>query len=126
MTVVGLDHVQLAAPPGCEEAARLFYGATVGLTELAKPQSLQARGGVWFKLGRQELHIGVEKHFSAAHKAHPALRVASTDGLDALARRLTDSGAEVAWDDALPGIRRFYTQDPWRNRVELLAHMSQP
>jgi hypothetical protein len=26
MTIVGLDHVQIAAPPGCEGDARRFYG----------------------------------------------------------------------------------------------------
>jgi hypothetical protein len=35
--------------------------------------------------------------------------------------RLAAAGAPVAWDDALPGARRFYTEDPWGNRLELLA-----
>jgi catechol 2,3-dioxygenase-like lactoylglutathione lyase family enzyme len=48
--VATLDHVQVAAPPGCEAAARAFYGELLGA----------------------------------------------------------------------PGIRRFYTSDPWGNRIELL------
>jgi hypothetical protein len=67
------------------------------------------------------LHIGVEEPFSPALKAHPALRVAATE-LDALADSLAAAGANVHWDDALAGIRRFYTQDPWGNRIELLAY----
>jgi hypothetical protein len=41
--------------------------------------------------------------------------------LEALAERLTAAGASVRWDQALPGERRFYTDDPWGNRIEFLA-----
>jgi catechol 2,3-dioxygenase-like lactoylglutathione lyase family enzyme len=115
-----LDHVQLAAPPGCEAPARRFYGELLGLRELVKPPALASRGGVWFELAGGQLHIGVETDFRPARKAHPALRVAA-DALDELARRLTDGGAPVRWDAELPGIRRFFTDDPWGNRLELLA-----
>jgi catechol 2,3-dioxygenase-like lactoylglutathione lyase family enzyme len=118
--VRALDHVQLAAPPGCEAAARRFYGDVLGLVELPKPPALRGRGGVWFALGPGELHIGVEEDFAPARKAHPGLRVGPGE-LDALAARVAAAGAPVTWDDALPGIRRFYTQDPWGNRLELLG-----
>jgi catechol 2,3-dioxygenase-like lactoylglutathione lyase family enzyme len=106
---VRLDHVQVAAPPGCEEAARAFYGRVLGLREVEKPEALRARGGVWF----EHLHVGVEEEFTPARKAHPAFVV---DDLDALAARIGD----VEWDDAVPGVRRFYAHDPFGNRLELL------
>ena len=112
MTITGIDHVQVAAPNGCEAEARAFYGALLGLEELPKPQALRGRGGCWFRAGAQELHVGVEEPFVAARKAHPGLVV--TD-LDALAERLR----EVVWDDAIPGARRFYTDDPFGNRLEI-------
>ena len=31
MGIEGLDHVQLAAPPGCEAEARRFFGELLGL-----------------------------------------------------------------------------------------------
>jgi hypothetical protein len=65
--ITGLDHVQVAAPPGCEAEARGFYG----------------------------LHV--------------------------LAERLTLAGAPVHWDAEIPGVARFFTEDPWGNRIELLA-----
>lgn len=118
--MIGLDHVQLAAPPGCDAEARRFYGDVIELAEVPKPESLRERGGVWFSLGAQQLHIGVEECFQPARKAHPALRV-PPDDLDPLAGRLASAGAKVVWDASLPGVRRFYTEDPWGNRVEMLA-----
>ncbi|MGH3029486.1 MAG: VOC family protein [Gaiellaceae bacterium] len=119
--LAGLDHVQVAAPPGCEAEARRFYGELLGLAEIAKPESLAAAGGVWFACGAQELHVGVAEDFAPATKAHPGLRVTDAAALDELAERLRAAGARVEPDDRLPGRRRFYTQDPWGNRVELLA-----
>jgi catechol 2,3-dioxygenase-like lactoylglutathione lyase family enzyme len=119
--IIGLDHVQVAAPPGCEAEARGFYGRLLGLAELEKPAALAARGGVWFACGAQQLHVGVTADFAPARKAHPALAVAGAADLDALAERLTGAGAFVRWDAELPGVARFYTEDPWGNRIELLA-----
>ena len=119
--MLALDHVQIAAPPGCEEAARRFYGELLGLTEIDKPEPLRARGGAWFALaGGCQLHVGVEELFVPARKAHPAFSVAREEALDALAERLAAAGAPAAWDEAL-AVRRFYTEDPWGNRLELLA-----
>jgi catechol 2,3-dioxygenase-like lactoylglutathione lyase family enzyme len=117
---IELDHVQFAAPPACEATARRFFGALLGLAEIEKPEPLRARGGVWFALGERQLHIGVEANFEPARKAHVALRVEAAE-LDDLAARLAAAGSPVIWDDALPGERRFYCEDPWGNRIELLA-----
>lgn len=118
--VVGVDHVQLAAPAGCEGEARRFFGEVLGLPEITKPPLLHGRGGVWFIVGSQQLHVGVQEPFFPARKAHPALRVAP-GRLDQMAERLLAAGAVVTWDDALPQYRRFYTDDPWGNRIELLG-----
>jgi ribosomal protein S18 acetylase RimI-like enzyme len=114
--IAGVDHVQVAAPPGCEEAARAFYGDLLGLEEIPKPEALRARGGVWFAVGDEELHIGIEQDFKPAWKAHPALAVARARELRALAHRLDAAGHKVRWDGP-----RFYVADPFGNRLELLA-----
>lgn len=118
--ITGLDHVQVAAPPGAERAARRFYGELLGLAEVVKPAALQARGGVWFQIGAQELHVGTSEAFAPALKAHPGLTV-SAAGLADLAERLAAAGHAVTWDETIPTIRRFFTADPWGNRLELLA-----
>jgi catechol 2,3-dioxygenase-like lactoylglutathione lyase family enzyme len=117
---IRLDHVQIAAPPGCEAEARRFFGELIGLPELEKPEPLRGRGGVWFAVGDRQLHVGVEAEFAAAHKAHPAFSLPAGE-LDLVAGRLASSGAELSWDSTLPGQRRFYCQDPWGNRIEFLA-----
>jgi catechol 2,3-dioxygenase-like lactoylglutathione lyase family enzyme len=61
-----LHHVLLAIPPGGEDVARAFYGGVLGMTELAKPESLRQRGGCWFRGGGWEVHLGAEKDFVAA------------------------------------------------------------
>ena len=121
--IVGLDHVQVAAPARCEVAARRFYGDVLELDEVEKPPQLAARGGVWFRVGEHELHVGVADPFVPAVKAHPALGVVSVQALELLADRLEMSGFPVRWADAgeLPGVTRFFVDDPWGNRVELVA-----
>jgi len=117
---IGLDHVQVAAPGGGEDDARRFYGELLGMPELPKPAALQVRGGVWFACGAHQLHVGIAEPFMPAAKAHPALAVRAHE-LDPLAERLREAGHPVQWDDAVPGTRRFYTADPWGNRLELVA-----
>jgi ribosomal protein S18 acetylase RimI-like enzyme len=114
--IVGVDHVQVAAPPGSEEAARAFYGELLGLPELDKPERLRARGGAWFAVGDQQLHVGIEEDFAPARKAHPAFALPRAADLRALAERLAQAGHPVDWDGP-----RIYVADPFGNRLELLA-----
>jgi catechol 2,3-dioxygenase-like lactoylglutathione lyase family enzyme len=120
MDILHIDHVQLAAPRGCEDEARFFFGELLGLDEIEKPALLRERGGAWFSLGTQQIHVGVDRAFVPAEKAHPAFRT-SSEGLGRVAERLTTGGATVTWDDSVPGVRRFFTADPWGNRLEFLA-----
>lgn len=115
--ILRIDHIQLAAPRGCEAAAREFYGAILGLREIEKPDALRGRGGCWFECSGQQLHIGIEANFQPAKKAHPAFAVRDLEGLR---EALVAKGIRISDDDALPGVKRFYTEDPWGNRLEFL------
>ena len=119
--ITRIDHIQLAAPKGCELAARAFYGSILGLPEIEKPASLRARGGCWFQCGDQQLHIGVEPDFHPAKKAHPAFAVSD---LARLRETLQAHAVKIADDNSLPGTGRFYTVDPWGNRLEFLEQSS--
>jgi catechol 2,3-dioxygenase-like lactoylglutathione lyase family enzyme len=116
VSITGIDHVQVAAPRGCEQAARDFYSGLLGLEEIEKPEPLRARGGAWFRAGAQQLHVGVEEPFAPARKAHPGLLAADLDDLQA---RLVAAGCNVQNDDALADARRFYVHDPFGNRLEV-------
>ncbi len=117
MTVVGIDHVQLAMPVGREDDARRSYSGLLGIPEASKPAALASRGGVWFERGSLKVHLGVEADFKAARKAHPGLLV---DEFDAFVARLRAAAVVVAADDALNGRRRAYIDDPFGNRSELI------
>jgi catechol 2,3-dioxygenase-like lactoylglutathione lyase family enzyme len=124
--IAGIDHVQLAAPPGSEERLRAYYTGVLGMTELVKPPVLAGRGGCWFGAGDAVLHLGIEADFRPARKAHPGIRVT---GIHTFAKGLRARGAEIVWDDDLPGHSRFYCEDPVGNRLEFLertATMREP
>ncbi len=118
MRISYIDHVQLAMPKGKEAEAAAFYAGALGLSEVVKPDALKANGGIWFGNDSVNIHIGVEADFRPAKKAHPALRV---DDLDALAARLEMAGFVVIWDDRLPNTQRFYSEDPYGNRIEFMV-----
>jgi catechol 2,3-dioxygenase-like lactoylglutathione lyase family enzyme len=119
---VGIDHVQLAAPPGAEPAARAFFGDLLGMPELAKPPALAVRGGCWFSCGAAQIHVGIEADFRAAKKAHPALRLRDAAALAELRARLEAAGVPVRDDgERVEGLVRFFAEDPWGNRLELVA-----
>src|SRR5581483_9765365 len=108
---------QLAIPIGEEERARDFYGRVLGLAEIAKPENLRKRGGLWFTLGARQFHLGADKNFVPAKKAHPAFLVAD---VGELARLLKANGHEVVSDELLEGYDRIYADDPFGNRLEFL------
>ncbi|MEM8882510.1 MAG: VOC family protein [Planctomycetota bacterium] len=107
----GLDHIQIAMPAGREDEARAFYGGLLGLREVAKPAELAKSGGCWFRGGRAEIHVGVQKDFQPSRKAHPGLRVVD---FDAVHEKL---GGEI--DTKIPGVRRLFLKDPFGNRIEI-------
>lgn len=117
MPIVGLDHVQIAIPVGGEDDARRFYGGLLGLTEIPKPAALGDRGGCWFAGDRVAIHLGAETDFRPARKAHVALLVEDVDGLRSA---LDAAGVPTRDDDASIGVRRFYADDPFGNRLELI------
>jgi catechol 2,3-dioxygenase-like lactoylglutathione lyase family enzyme len=112
-----IDHVQLAAPKGCEPKARDFFGEILGFQEIEKPEELKKRGGVWFEFGGFQIHIGVEDNFTPAKKAHPAFEVQNLDGLKI---KLIEKKVLYIEDNNLPGAKRIHTTDPFGNRLEFL------
>lgn len=118
MAVVGIDHVQLAIPPGGEPDAERFFVDLLGMARVPKPEPLAARGGCWFESGSVQVHVGVEEDFRPARKAHPALAVTE---LDDLVARLERAGVEVRTGDTVDGRVQRFVDDPFGNRIELVG-----
>ena len=117
MAILRINHVQLAMPRGLEDQARRFYGGVLGLREIPKPAALAARGGAWFELGDAQLHLGVDPEFHPAKKAHVAFDV---EDLDTVAARCQAAGYAPRRGDQIPGQRRFFVDDPFGNRLEVV------
>ena len=113
-----IDHIQLAMSKGEEARARAFWQDVIGLTEIEKPASLRGRGGCWFALDGAELHIGVEDPFSPAQKAHPCFVVSD---LAAVKIAVKAAGHVIKLDAPIAGRDRFFTEDPFGNRLEFIA-----
>lgn len=120
MTILSIDHVQLAIVPGRESEARAFYGHVLGLIEVPKPAPMAARGGMWFQSAEPPLvkvHLGLEPGFVPSLKAHPAFVV---DDLEALLERARAAGHRTLNEAPLDGYQRAFVYDPFGNRIELM------
>jgi catechol 2,3-dioxygenase-like lactoylglutathione lyase family enzyme len=119
---IKIDHVQLVIPAGEEERARKFYGRLLGLEEVEKPDSLKSTGGVWYKIGDSELHLGIEKDGTAKtglKKEHPAFEIS---GLNEVKNYLAENRVNIKEEIPIPGRERFSIYDPFGNRIELLEY----
>ena len=117
MSVRRIDHILIAMPPGREDEARAFYHGILGLDEKVKPPQLAARGGCWFENGGLKVHLGVEKNFIPARKAHPAFIV---DNLAEMVTKATQAGYKITADEPIEGYDRRHIDDPFGNRIELI------
>lgn len=115
-----IDHIQLTVPRDQEDAARRFYGHSLGLQEIPKPEPLQKRGGAWYQVGPTQLHLSVEdipREQNRASKRHVCFLVPDLAAAEQAARA---SGLDVIPDkQPIDGFVRFYLRDPGGNRIEL-------
>lgn len=111
-----LSHINITMPKDSEEIARSFYAGLLGLPEIAKPESIRNRGGVWFDADGLDVHLSIEDQRGPADAyRHFGLECADVDGLRARLRFAgisTEDGRPVPW-------RRFFVHDPFGNRIEI-------
>ena len=112
-----IDHVQLAMPSEKEDSAREFYNGVLGIPEVKKPMELAKRGGVWFESDSIKIHLGVDKDFIPAKKAHPGLEV---DNVAVLSEILSKHGYGITRDHSISDCIRIFVNDPFGNRLEFL------
>ena len=117
MPILRLDHVQIAIPVASEDRARAFYSGTLGFIEIEKPPQMAERKSIWFVADAVNLHLGIERDFHPAKRAHPAFVV---DGLDAILAACERDGLTTKPDTSFNGFRRVHVFDPFGNRLELM------
>ena len=116
-----IDHVQIAIPKSGENDARIFFRDLLALDELPKPSAMESRGGCWFAMADRQIHLGIDADFRPAKKAHIAL---NTDSLDELRARLEGAGYQTEDNDDVDGRKRFFTHDPFGNRIEFIDRIA--
>ena len=116
--LANIHHIQLAMPAGGEHEARTFYRDLFGLEEKEKPDELKKRGGCWFEDGSLRVHLGVDENFIPARKAHPCFQVQE---FEVLREKLQTAGLETTNAGSIDGLSRFFVNDPFGNRIEIMA-----
>ena len=123
MPIIGLHHAQITIPRGAEAQGRQFYCDLLGLPEIAKPQSLQGRGGFWLQVGVQQVHVGTEDGVvREASKAHLAYLV---DDIQAWQTLFLALGIAILDGVPIPGYARFEIRDPFGNRIEFIQSLAE-
>jgi len=112
-----IDHIQLAFPEGQVDKARQYFVKVWGMIEDERPSGLHKSEGAWFRKGHCIIHVGMDPNFKAQKKGHPAIIV---DDIDSFAETLQEHNYEVRWNESIDGVKRFFTDDPFGNRIEII------
>ena len=121
--VIEFHHVNVTVPSDLEQAAKNFYGTTLGLTEVRKPEASRGRGGAWYQLGSMQLHLSIEEN--AGHQNSSRHVCFVVEKLDRAQENLAAAGIEILPDPRpVPGTKRFYVRDPGNNLIEIAERKS--
>ena len=118
-TVQRIHHAAVVVPTDRLDEARRFYGAVLGLRETERPESELGRPGAWYGLGETELHIQCRDNAPVDESdRHPAFIIGD---VTALKERLHNHGVDVLDAPTLMGRERFFSRDPFGNRLEFMT-----
>jgi catechol 2,3-dioxygenase-like lactoylglutathione lyase family enzyme len=120
MAVIRLQHASVPMTTDGNDKARHFYGETLGLTEVTPPDVLGTERFVWFTIGDSgdEIHCYTDDRGGNSPGQHLCIQVEDPAGVRSA---LEAGGYETADTDAIPNRPRFFTTDPFGNRVEISA-----
>ncbi|HXV26205.1 MAG TPA: VOC family protein [Alphaproteobacteria bacterium] len=118
--ICSIDHVQVTVSGSLLPAAKRFYGEILGLEPAHRPGD--PTEGAWYQIGPAQLHLAVEDR--ALPEANRSRRHVCYQVMDlAVAEeRLRTAGIAILPDlRPIPGVRRFFIEDPGGNRIEIAA-----
>ena len=117
--VLTIHYAAITVPAARLDEARRFYSGVLGLKKAPRPEAELGRPGIWYRLGRTELHIQCRDGGPPERSDyHPALVV---DDVPALKERLRANGVEVIEAPTLMGRERFFCRDPFGNLIEMMT-----
>jgi predicted enzyme related to lactoylglutathione lyase len=116
--ILAIDHVQVTVSRERLEAAMRFYGEVLGLISARRPGD--PREGAWYQIGPVQLHLALEDRASPDANRSRRHVCYSVRSLTDTERRLQDAGVAILADERpIPGVRRFFIEDPGGNRIEI-------
>ncbi len=119
----GLDHIQITAPLNSEEEVRNFFVDLLLCKEIEKPSSLSHFDSLWFEMGCNIIHVGLDENYFPEKRGHPAFEV---NQIGNLMEHLEKNEVPFEEDYNLPGARRFYTYAFFGHRMEFLEWEDKP
>ena len=114
--IIGIDHIQIAAPKALEGECLKFYREVLALPEIEKPDELKARGGAWFQAGPLQMHVGIDPDASPSSRRHICFLVSD---LAAAKAAIQSRGVTIDSEGVAEGLKRFFIRDPADNRIEI-------
>ena len=102
---ISLHHAQVFYPPGEEAKARDFYGKTLGLDEIHRPETLSDRDGIWYSAPPGHVHLSADQDLGLHPRRHFALRVDDLEAMRML-RRIFDPEGRCNPHKMFPGSKR--------------------
>jgi len=120
MPAIRLQHASIPMTTGGSDKGRHFYGGALGLTEITPPEVLGTDGFVWFAIGESgdEVHLYTDDRGPNSTVQHLCIQV---NDPETVREKLTSNGYETSDTDVIPNRPRFFTHDPFGNRVEISA-----
>jgi catechol 2,3-dioxygenase-like lactoylglutathione lyase family enzyme len=119
-TLPRLQHVTITFTPGQEQRLRAFYLDVIGFREKPVPRIIKPLGWIWFHTGdeRVELHcVPSPERVPEDSIHHFCLQI---DELEGCRTRLQHAGYRIEEARPLPFRSRFFTRDPFNNRIEIV------
>ena len=114
-----VQHVSVPMPRGGNDAARAFYGRTLGLQEVQPPATLDTAALVWFQVGDEghEIHVFTNERLGPnSPDQHLCLQV---DDIAAARQQLTERAIPIEETTPIHNRPRFFIRDPFGNRIEI-------
>ncbi len=114
MTVTGIHHACVVVTDPAK--ARAFYAGVLGMEEVPMPAAWDSLV-LWFRFGDYMVHLLPRDTADPIGPRHFALHV---EDINAAREHVKQHGCQIDEAPVIPGSDRFYTSDPFGNRIEFI------